>query len=61
MRQCCIYLDTETFWPHRLEWWGAEKSSEPSQLLSQTEYREAIVNQPLSAERLAAEFAVMEK
>jgi hypothetical protein len=57
LRQCRIYLDAQTSWLHRIEWWGAEKPAQPNQLLAQTEYREPVLNQPLSPERCAGEFA----
>ena len=56
LRQCCLFLDAQTLWPHRVEWWGAEKPNQPNRLLMQTEYRGAVLDQPLSAERCAAEF-----
>ena len=56
LRQCCLFLDAQTLWPHRVEWWGAEDAGRPNRLLMQTEYRGAVLNQPLSAERCAAEF-----
>jgi hypothetical protein len=57
-RLCRIYLDARTFWPHRLEWWGSEKPSEPNTLLVETEFRDAVLNRTLSAEQCAAQFAV---
>jgi hypothetical protein len=57
LRQCRAYLDAQTLWPYRIEWWGAEKPHQPHQLLVQTEYREPLLNQPLSPERCAGEFA----
>ncbi len=58
MRQCFVYLDAQTSWPHRIEWWGGEKSSNANQLLMQTEFRNPVLNQPLSAQRCEAEFMV---
>jgi hypothetical protein len=59
LRQCRIYLDAQTSWPHRVEWWGAEQPHQPNQMLVQTEYREPVLNQPLSPERCAGEFALV--
>jgi hypothetical protein len=58
LRQCLIYLDAESSWPCRIEWWGAEKPNKPNELLTQTEFRKPVLNQPLSAERCAGEFTV---
>jgi hypothetical protein len=41
-RQCTLYLDAETYWPHRLEWWGPTVRGEPRSkdaLLMQLEFR----------------------
>jgi hypothetical protein len=58
VRQCCLFLDAQTLWPHRVEWWGNDRPGHPDQLVMQTEYRSPILNQPLPAGRCAAEFAV---
>jgi hypothetical protein len=57
LRQCCLYLDAQTLWPHRVEWWGAESPQQTNILLVQTEYRNPVLNQPLSPERCAREFS----
>jgi hypothetical protein len=56
-RQAVLYLDATTLWPLRIEWWGNDRPGKPLQLLQQTEFRDPVVNQPLSNERCAAEFA----
>jgi hypothetical protein len=41
-RQCILYLDAETYWPHRLEWWGPTVTGDPrskDSLLMQLEFR----------------------
>jgi hypothetical protein len=41
-RQCILYLDAETYWPYRLEWWGPTVRGEPRSkdaLLMQLEFR----------------------
>lgn len=57
-RLCCVYLDAATGWPHRIEWWGWKKLGQPWVLLLETEYRDVVLNQPLSPQRCAAEFLV---
>jgi hypothetical protein len=57
-RQCCIYLDAVTLWPHRLEWWGPGQANGPPALLLQTEFRDAVLNRPLPPDRCAREFAL---
>jgi hypothetical protein len=57
-RQSVLYLDSQTMWPLRVEWWGAERPTETSKLLLQTEFRSPVLNQPLSTERCAAEFTL---
>jgi hypothetical protein len=56
-RQAVLYLDATSLWPLRIEWWGNDRDGKPLQLLQQTEFRDPVVNQPLSGERCAAEFA----
>jgi hypothetical protein len=58
-RQVVLYLDAQSLWPHRMEWWGAEKVSQPSRIILQTEFRDPALNQPLSTDRCAAEFAAI--
>ncbi len=55
-RQCRLYLDAETSWPHRLEWWGPDPPRDADALLVQVEFRDPVLNRPLSAERCAREF-----
>jgi hypothetical protein len=57
-RQCRLYLDVGTLWPHRLEWWGPDPPREEDSLLVQMEFRDPVLNQPPSAERCANEFQV---
>jgi hypothetical protein len=56
-RKCLLYLDAETYWPYRLEWWGPGKVPGRDMQVYQMEFRDPVVNQTLSAERLAKEFA----
>jgi hypothetical protein len=58
-RQCRLYLDAATLWPHRLEWWGPDPPQADDSLLVQMEFRDPVLNQPLSAERCASEFQVL--
>jgi hypothetical protein len=52
-----LYLDGETFWPHRLEWWGADPPRPGDVLLMQLELRDPVRNRPLPPDRCATEFA----
>jgi hypothetical protein len=38
-RQCRLYLDKETYWPHRVEWWGPADARNQDVLLMQLEFR----------------------
>jgi hypothetical protein len=55
-RQCRLYLDPVTSWPHRFEWWGPDAPRPEDALLIQMEFRDPAVNQPLPPDRCAAEF-----
>jgi hypothetical protein len=55
-RQVRLYLEPETSWPHRLEWWGPDPDRPDDSLLIQMEFRDPVLNQPLSEERCAREF-----
>jgi hypothetical protein len=55
-----MYLDAQTLWPHRVEWWGGAGEGELV-LLHELEFRDVVLNQPLPPERCAAEFTVPEK
>jgi hypothetical protein len=56
-RRCRLYFDAATSWPYRLEWWGPSRGASGDVLLLQMEFRRPVLNQPLSAERCAVEFA----
>jgi hypothetical protein len=53
---CRLYLDSESLWPFRLEWWGRQTPRSSETLLVQMEFRDPIFNQPISPERCAKEF-----
>lgn len=55
-RQCRLYLDPRTLWPHRVEWWGADAPRVGDVALVQMEFRNPVLNRVLTAERCAAEF-----
>jgi hypothetical protein len=55
-RQCRLYLDPQTFWPHRFEWWGPDPPRQDDALLIQVEFRDPVLNKPPSGERCAREF-----
>jgi hypothetical protein len=56
-RRCVLYLDGETFWPARLEWWGPAGRANDETALVQMELREPVLNQPLSPDQCEREFA----
>jgi len=56
-RQCRLYLDKETLWPHRLEWRGTSAPSSGNAPLLEIEYRNPRMNRPIPSERLAHVFA----
>jgi hypothetical protein len=55
-RQCRLYLDARSLWPHRVEWWGPDPPRPSEALLMEMEFREPVVNRPLSAEQSAQLF-----
>jgi hypothetical protein len=55
-RKCLLYLDARSFWPHRLEWWGPEEAAGRDRLLFEMEFRNPVVNRPLTPEQCAREF-----
>jgi hypothetical protein len=57
VRHFRLYLDAKDSWPYRMEWWGREKPGQPLRLVMQTEFRDPVLNRPLSAERQRAEFS----
>ncbi len=44
-RQCRLFLDAESLWPHRLEWWGPVPSAPGDVLLMQMEFRNPVLHQ----------------
>lgn len=56
--KCRLYLDADSLWLHRLEWWGQGPTEKSEILLLETEYRQPLLNQPLPPERWAQEFNV---
>lgn len=54
-RKCRLYLDPQTLWPHRVEWWGDDPPRSGEALLLQMEFRNPILNRP--GERALEEFA----
>jgi hypothetical protein len=55
-RQCRLYLDPQSSWPHRLEWWGPDPARGDEVLLVEMEFRDPVLNRPLTAEQCAREF-----
>lgn len=58
VREGRLYLDAETLWPVRVEWWGNARENEKVRLLFCTEYRRPILRDRVTAEALAKEFTV---
>jgi len=57
-RQGRLYLDPQTLWPHRVEWWGPDPPQAEDAPLVQMEFRDPVLNRPLSPERCAVEFTL---
>jgi hypothetical protein len=55
-RQCVLYLDAKTHWPHRLEWWGPSPPVAGDSLLLQMEFRNPKFTE-MSSERCAKVFS----
>jgi hypothetical protein len=54
--RCSVYFDSDTLWPHRVEWWAARKSNHADTLLAQLEFRNPVLNRALTPEQCAKEF-----
>lgn len=52
-RQCRLFLDGQSLWPHRLEWWGPIPGRSGDSLVSQMEFRNPVVGQPLPEKEFA--------
>jgi hypothetical protein len=46
-RQCRLILDARSQWPWRIEWWGPAPKQAGDVLLSQMEFRDPVLNQPV--------------
>jgi hypothetical protein len=44
-RQCRLFLDSRTLWPHRLEWWGPVPDCTEDCLLLEVEFRDPVLGQ----------------
>jgi hypothetical protein len=55
-RQCRIFLDAASHWPHRLEWRGPAPHQADDSLLVQMEFRDPKLNRPPAPEHCAALF-----
>jgi hypothetical protein len=55
-RHCYVYLDAQTLWPHRIEWWASQNPEDPALLFLQLEFRAPEINHPLSREECVREF-----
>jgi hypothetical protein len=47
-RQCRLFLDAQSLWPYRIEWWGPTPKQTGDVLLSQIEFRDPVLNRPAS-------------
>lgn len=56
LRQCAIYLDADSLWPYRIEWIGSPQPVDRLVLLMQMDFRDPVINQPLSAAEAAKVF-----
>lgn len=56
-RQCHLYLDAQTYWPRRVEWWGPFTAGGVDRLLVQMEFRDPVLNRPLTDDVCARLFA----
>ncbi len=54
-RQCRLFLDAKTLWPHRVEWWGPAPFRTEDALLVQMEFRDP-KHEPLADARCKKEF-----
>jgi hypothetical protein len=55
-RSCRLYLDPESAWPHRLEWWGPDPARGDEVLLVEMEFRDPVLNRALTADQCASTF-----
>jgi hypothetical protein len=56
-RTCLLYLDAASLWPLRLEWWGPTSREDRDTPVLQMEFRDPVLNRPLSQEQCAREFS----
>jgi hypothetical protein len=54
-RQCRLFLDAKSLWPHRVEWWGPRHPRGDESLLVQMEFRDP-KHEPLDDARCKKEF-----
>jgi hypothetical protein len=47
-RRCHVVLDAETLWPYRVEWLGAPRPLNYPVVLLQMDFRDPVINRPLS-------------
>ncbi len=57
-RQCHLFLDAQTYWPKRVEWWGPNANGDSvDRMLVQMEFRNPVFNRPLSDDECQRLFA----
>jgi hypothetical protein len=54
-KRVCVFLDPQSLWPRRVEWWG-ETAEGDAVTLAELEFRAPVRNQPLSATECRREF-----
>jgi hypothetical protein len=55
-RRCNIILDAETLWPYRVEWLGSPRPLNYPVVLLQMDFRDPVINRPLSPSECGREF-----
>lgn len=57
LRECRVYLQVDTLWPYRLEWWGTSGTKDTSRRrLVEMEFRDPVLGKPLPPEQVATLF-----
>jgi hypothetical protein len=56
LRCCFLFLDAQTLWPVRVEWWGSN-SSRGLRCVLQTEFLDPVLNQELTVEQCVQAFS----
>jgi hypothetical protein len=57
-QRCRLLLDRATLWPCRLEWWGAATAKGGCRLLVELEFRQPVLDQPLTGAEATRLFTI---